>query len=96
MLLSWRPLLLALAHPPVAAPFSAAPLAPPGIARFGAAGHFAYQVPYGRDNQPWSAWPINTTEQLRVLKGACGGAQGKRQCVCKFSSNLSEACGWCL
>jgi hypothetical protein len=53
------------------------------IAAFGAAGHFAYQQPYGRDNQPFSAWPINTTEQLRVLKKACGGARAKRRCIYK-------------
>ena len=50
---------------------------------FGAAGHFAYQVPYGRDQPQWSAWPINTTEQLRVLREACGGAHPARRCVYK-------------
>ena len=73
---------------------------PVGIARFGAAGHFAYQVPYGRDNQPWAPWPINTTEQLRVLKAACGGGRSKRQCVYKtdfpcgpavFNTTLNES-----
>jgi hypothetical protein len=54
-----------------------------GIPVFGVAGHFAYQQPYGRDNQPFSPWPINTTEQLRVLHKACGSTARKRRCVFK-------------
>lgn len=43
-----------------------------GLASFGVAGHFAYQIPYGRDNKPFGPWPINTSVQLEMVAGACG------------------------
>lgn len=42
---------------------------------FGVAGHFTYLNPYGRD-QGLTKWPINTTEQLKLVAGACGGSCG--------------------
>ena len=62
---------------------ASAVVSPGSIERFGVAAHYTFQPPYGRDNQPFGPWPVNTTEQLRVLHRACGGPDAKRRCVYK-------------
>ena len=38
------------------------------VPMFGVAGHFSYQMPYGKNNLPFGPWPINTTLQLDMVE----------------------------